>query len=304
MNRILGVKEGSKGGPVIVLIGGLHGNEATGVHAIVNVFRSIEEWNLDFKGKIIGLIGNTRAYDAGKRFINYDLNRCWREEFVDNLMYNHDPSTEQAEDLELLELLGDINAHVDSREPKILVDLHATSSENGNFIVIPEDEADNPIVNSLRLPIVIDLEKYLEGTLLEYMHKKGFVSFAFEGGLIGSEKALNLHTSGIWELLYAAKIIERRHDHEFSKYDSILESFVHNLPHKVSVLYRHRVKNGDGFRMAPGYHNFQKVRKGDKLAIDNNGDIIARENGLIFMPLYQSLGDDGFFVVEEIEPRL
>ena len=42
---------------------------------------------------------------------------------------------------------------------KILVDLHATSSDNGNFIVIPEDEADNKIVKSLRLPIIIDLEK-------------------------------------------------------------------------------------------------------------------------------------------------
>ena len=130
------------------------------------------------------------------------------------------------------------------------------------------------------------------------------MSFAFEGGLIGSERALNLHTSGIWELLYAANVFERRHDHEFSKYDEIVESFVHELPHKVSVLYHHRVLNGDGFEMMPGYENFQEVQKGDVLARDNNGEIIAQQKGLIFMPLYQQLGDDGFFIVREIEPRL
>ena len=190
------------------------------------------------------------------------------------------------------------------RKPKILVDLHATSSDNGNFIVIPRDEADNRIVRSLKLPIVIDLEKYLAGTLLEYWHRLGFVAFAFEGGLIGSERALNLHTSGIWELLYAAGVLERQHHHEFAKYDEIVESFVHDLPHKVTVLYHHKVKYGDGFKMKDGYQNFQSVRKGEVVAEDNDGQIIARDSGLIFMPLYQPLGDDGFFIVEEIEPHI
>ena len=302
---MLGDVQGSEDGPLVILVGGLHGNEVTGVHAIINVFRSLEEWNIPFKGRIVGLIGNTRAYEKGIRFQDYDLNRCWNEEFIQNLKLNHHVESDQAEDFELLELLGEIENHTDSiHRPKLLVDLHATSSDNGNFIVIPEDEADNRIVKSLLLPIVIDLEKYLEGTLLEYLHKKGFVAFAFEGGLIGSERALNLHTSGIWEILYAAQVLERRHDHEFSKYDEIVDSFVHELPHKVSVLYHHKVRNGDGFKMKDGYANFQSVRKGEIVASDNKGLIKAEEDGLIFMPLYQPLGDDGFFIVEELEGKI
>ena len=46
------------------------------------------------------------------------------------------------------------------------------------------------------------------------------------------------------------------------------------------------------------------LEKGEVLAIDGKGEIRARESGLIFMPLYQNLGDDGFFIVEEIEPRI
>lgn len=305
MNRLLGIMEGSEDGPLIILIGGLHGNEVTGVHAIMNVFRSLEEWNIPFRGKIVGLIGNARAYEKEVRYQEYDLNRCWNDDFIKNLKINHDLKSEKAEDFELLELLGEIESYVDSNHhPKVLVDLHATSSENGNFIVIPEDEADNKIVKSLLLPILIDLEKYLAGTLLEYMHRLGFVSFAFEGGMIGSDRALNLHTSGIWEVLYAAEVLERRHDHEFSKYDQIIESFVHKLPHKVGVLYHHKVKLGDGFKMRPGYHNFQSISKGEIIAEDNTGKIIAGSDGLIFMPLYQPLGDDGFFIVEEIEGHI
>ena len=305
MNRVLGIKDGSEDGPLVVLVGGLHGNEHTGVHAIINVFRTIEERNLDFKGRLVGLTGNVRAYDLGRRYLDYDLNRCWNGDLIKELKEQHDPERAKAEDLELLELLHELELHSETtHRPKVLVDLHATSSDNGNFIVIPRDEADNPIVVSLRLPIVIDLEKYLAGTLLEYMHHKGFVAFAFEGGLIGSDKALSLHTSGIWELLYAAGVMERQNHHEFAKYQQIVETFIHNLPHKVTVLYHHKVTQGDGFRMKAGYQNFQSVQKGEIVAEDHAGNIIAKDNGLIFMPLYQPLGDDGFFIVEEIEPHI
>ncbi|MDH5598903.1 MAG: succinylglutamate desuccinylase/aspartoacylase family protein [Cyclobacteriaceae bacterium] len=305
MNRILGVFEGNEEGPLVVIVGALHGNETTGVRAIINVFRSIEERNIEVKGKIIGFIGNTKAYESNVRFHDYDLNRCWSDVFVEKLKETHYADLESAEDSELLELLGEIEAvNKGNFTKKVFVDLHATSSDNGNFIVIPEDEANNSIVKSLKLPIVIDLEKYLAGTLLEYVHKKGFISFAFEGGLIGSEKALNLHTSGIWELLYAAGSVERRHDHEFQKYDQIIESFIHELPHKVSVLYHHIVKNGDSFKMKPGYHNFQPVKKGEVLAMDRRGDIKSDYDGLIFMPLYQDKGEDGFFIVKKIEGHI
>ena len=72
----------------------------------------------------------------------------------------------------------------------------------------------------------------------------------------------------------------------------------------MSVLYHHKVKVGDGFKMKQGYRNFQTVSKGEVVAEDNNGKIIARDTGLIFMPLYQPLGDDGFFIVEEIESHI
>jgi hypothetical protein len=56
----------------------------------------------------------------------------------------------------------------------------------------------------------------------------------------------------------------------------------------------------DGFAMNPGFENFQPVRRGQVLARNNKGEIRAPENGLILMPLYQKLGEDGFFIGREV----
>jgi succinylglutamate desuccinylase len=52
--------------------------------------------------------------------------------------------------------------------------------------------------------------------------------------------------------------------------------------------------------MNTGFENFDPVKKGQVLAVDKNGPIRAVESGLILMPLYQKLGDDGFFLGREV----
>lgn len=52
--------------------------------------------------------------------------------------------------------------------------------------------------------------------------------------------------------------------------------------------------------MNPGYENFQPLKKGEIIAHDRNGAIVVPMDGLMFLPLYQHSGDDGFFIVEEI----
>ena len=63
MSRIIGELGGTKKGPLIILIGGLHGNELKGIEAIERVFNKIKEDNLEVRGKIIGLKGNKKAIE-------------------------------------------------------------------------------------------------------------------------------------------------------------------------------------------------------------------------------------------------
>ena len=59
----------------------------------------------------------------------------------------------------------------------------------------------------------------------------------------------------------------------------------------------------DEFVMEPGYVSFQPVKRGQLLAHDRSGPVRAGESGRILLPLYQSQGADGFFLVREISPR-
>lgn len=301
MNRLLGKYEGDEKGPLVIVIGGLHGNERGGVEAVQHMFDKLKSHDHhNVKGKIVGLSGNLRALESNSRFINYDLNRCWHEAFVDEIRHTNESDLQDAEGKEILELIAAIEREIDGEYTnKILVDLHTTSAENGNFIVIPQDEADNEIVKVLKLPIIIDLDQYLEGTLLKFMHDRGFVAFAFEGGKIGSAEAVHLHQSGLWELLRASGSVSETFANAMSRYEDVTAN-LKDLPHMLSVLYHHRVEANDAFEMKPGYKNFQRIHKGEIVAKDKRGDIKAAFDGLMFMPLYQKFGDDGFFIVKEL----
>ncbi len=66
------------------------------------------------------------------------------------------------------------------------------------------------------------------------------------------------------------------------------------------IKYRHGLNDDDEFKMEPGYSNFQQIKKGELLAHQNGNPIYSDWNAYIFMPLYQSQGNDGFFVIEQV----
>ena len=300
MSRIIGELGGKEKGPLIILIGGLHGNELTGIKAIERVFKKIEDDKLEIRGKIIGLKGNRKAIEKKERYIDYDLNRCWTAEHIQHLSNSHYVFAEDEEVLELNNVFDGLSSYEATQ--RVCVDLHTTSSDNGNFIVVPEVTSNDPVINALKLPLILDLEKHIKGTLLKYLTRKGYLAFAFEGGLIGSEVAIELHTAGIWEILLASCAISPEQINRIMQIGTLLQTFAAELPHKLRVRHHYWITEEDNFRMKPGYLNFQKVKAGEVIAEDRNGPIQIPMDGLIFMPLYQRSGNDGFFVVEEIDP--
>lgn len=285
---------------MIILIGGLHGNELTGIKAIERIFKKIEDDKLEIRGKIIGLKGNKKAIEKKERYIDYDLNRCWTAEHIQHLSNSHYVFAEDEEVLELNNFFDGLSNY--DATQRVCVDLHTTSSDNGNFIVVPEVTSNDPVINALKLPLILDLEKHIKGTLLKYLTRKGYLAFAFEGGLIGSEVAIELHTAGIWEILLASGAVSPKQINGIMQIGTLLQTFAAELPHKLRVRHHYWITEEDNFRMKPGYLNFQKVKAGEVIAEDRNGSIQISMDGLIFMPLYQRSGNDGFFVVEEIDP--
>lgn len=303
MDRVISELKGELPGPLVICIGALHGNEHQGVDAIQQINNGILDSQIPIRGHFFGLLGNQKALGENKRFLDYDLNRCWKDEHIDSLKLKGCSREEDEELLALHTLIHEISQSADYTNC-ILVDLHTTSSDKGNFIVVPENEGDHPVIRSLQLPVVIDLDKYLEGTLLQYFHSREFISFAFEGGMIGSNDAVDLHASGIWEVLTASGMIQNHNQTDEDYYQRRLQGLAEGLPGTVRAFYRHWVDEDDGFEMNPGYFNFKAVQEGEELAKDKNGPIVAPRDSMIFMPLYQKAGNDGFFLVDEVTTKL
>jgi succinylglutamate desuccinylase len=301
MNRIICERHGDSNDVLLVLIGALHGNEIEGIKAIKNIVSTIDEHQLKLNGKLVGIAGNIRAIKAKRRFLSSDLNRLWNPAYI-NKIKDQDPVTlteEEEEALELLDLLEDLAELPYKR--KVLIDLHTTSADNGNFLVYPGESINDPIVQSLKLPVVVNLERYIQGTLMLFSRSLGFNSIVFEGGLIGSEKAIELHTYGLWQVLTSSELVDEPHDIGLHiHYEELIGSLNAQMPKTVRVLHRHEIKPRDYFHMKPGFENFQRVERGELLAEDKRGLIHSPVDGFIFMPLYQNTGNDGFFIVEEV----
>lgn len=68
------------------------------------------------------------------------------------------------------------------------------------------------------------------------------------------------------------------------------------------IYERFEVKENERFVMKPGFTNFQSIDRNQILASLDGQDINAKEKSIIFMPLYQVQGSDGFFLIRPI-PR-
>lgn len=286
-------------GPLVMLIGGLHGNEQEGIRATEKVFEQLKDYLIN--GEIIGLRGNLPALAQGRRFLSYDLNRCWTEahlRYLRSQPLNH-PKPEDREAAELLKIIDRYAAN-SSFTTKVLADLHTTSAQRGSFVIVPEYYAKHPVLTALQLPVVVNMEYFLKGTLLNYACDRGFISFAFEGGQIGTQAAVDLHVAGIWSMLLEVGAVKNVPDHLQTQHTRHLRQFTKDLPRRMVAKSMHLVHENANFTMNQGYFNFKPIQKGEILAHDDNGPIAAPQDGLIFMPLYQREGSDGFFIVEPV----
>ena len=78
--------KGAHSGPYVVILGSVHGNERVGamvVDALSEILKS-EQSVKKMHGMLDLIVGNPRAYAANTRFIDYDLNRLFIEDRVDD----------------------------------------------------------------------------------------------------------------------------------------------------------------------------------------------------------------------------
>ena len=298
LNRIIGKIKGAGKGPTMVFFGGIHGNETAGVFALNHVFNTLKQ--KDISGTLYAIAGNTEALKQNKRYLDNDLNRLWSEERIDYIKNKLDLNKEEQELFELHTLILEIIESEDG--PFYFIDFHTTSSKSIPFITINDALINRKFSSLFPVPIVLGIEEYLDGPLLSYINQLGYVSLGFESGQHDEKDSVFNSQAFIYLSLVYAKAIKAESVVGFPIHYKQLKVQSHNIQDAFEVTHLHKIRPEDNFKMKPGFRSFEKVSKKTLLASDNNGDIISKYNARIFMPLYQKIGAEGFFIIQPIKP--
>jgi len=282
----------------LIVVGGMHGNEKSGVEAILETLDFFAQHpEIKLNGKIYFLQGNIGALKKGERFIDKDLNRLWHEDYIQN---EHPDIADVKEVKELHKLISeDICQHNYSN--CTLLDLHTFSAKTGAFCIPAENKQSVALAQTFKTPFVEKLVGSLPETALNYFGNKGMTAVVFEGGTHASDEArTNLKSSIFHTIAYLDLVNREDFDIVFEMRKELYE-ISKNLPHYLRLTYIHKLNKYNNYQTKPGYFNFKKINKGEVIATQDGKQITSPSEGYILMPLYQKKGSDGFFIVQEFE---
>ena len=126
----------------VFVMGGTHGNERTGIHAIQYLQQHEQAFKQGTVNNIKVIWGNEKAVQRNSRYIQEDLNRCF--------LYDYDnPHSEESYNAALLketsyerkralEIRYEMNAL--SKPVDFLIDLHTTTSQMENCLIVSDND--------------------------------------------------------------------------------------------------------------------------------------------------------------------
>lgn len=139
------------GDPVAAVVGGLHGDEPSGVRAIERLERRVDRGDLSLRRAVKLIVANPPACDADRRFIEGDLNRSFPGDPEGNLEERLAP--------QVLDAIGEVPA----------LALHATRSHDEPFAFVdPTNPELYDIASSLPVPYLVRTDRERIGALGEH----------------------------------------------------------------------------------------------------------------------------------------
>lgn len=303
IDRLIGKYSRNIEGPTVIFIGGMHGNEPSGVFALHSVLQELNRLNPPLRGELYAFGGNLTALSLGVRYVEKDLNRIWKPGRIREMMAGEDYSNKEcADEKEQRELFRALRSAYLGKKHVYIFDLHTTSSESRPFTTIADTLRNRQFALNFPMPVILGIEEQLEGTLLNYINELGPLAVGFEAGQHDAIATIEIHKAVIWLALYHCHCLPKETLPNYNALYRTIAEKSENGSNIYEVRYRHEIDANQGFKMLPGFTNFQKIKRGDVLARSKNGDISSIETGMIFLPLYQNQGNDGFFLVREFLP--
>lgn len=303
LRRIIGKIEGNQPGPCIIFFASIHGNEPSGYTALTRFFDPAIARNISgrLRGTVIGITGNIKGLKEGKRFIKEDLNRIWTPENLDRVS-NKPELFSEYEYAEMRDLYAEINNILTGDASNYyFIDLHTTSGATIPFVIMNDSLQNRALASFFPIPVVLGIEEYLEGTIMDYINDLGVPAIGLEAGQHDDLESAEIHFASIWVALVATGCLGEKEVRGYKTYcDRLRFAAGDESKNFYEVVHLEHVHPQQKFAMSKGYSNFDRVKKGDVLALKNGREIAAEYHGKIFMPLYQSQGREGFFIIRKI----
>ena len=286
----------------MLCVGGLHGSEPAGAIALERFLEATAVHEPLFRGRLLGLRGNPPALEHDIRYVDIDLNRIWEPDLIAEILAAPPEPGEPAEFEQLRELHEVIErAAAAATGPLFVLDLHTTSSPSPPFLWhIPGHRSES--LTDYGLPIVFDPARRVSGTLAGFTADAGYDSLVAESGPHDLPEAVDYHQAILWVTLVRAGCLDLEMvEAEVKSSRELLDEARGSAPLLNTIVQHHKIAEGDGFRMRPGYSSFDVVEDGEIVADDARGEIPTVAAGRILMPLYRPPCEDGFMVVTELD---
>lgn len=264
-------------GPNMLVFGGIHGNEPSGVQAIERFVADLVSNNIQLlRGSITLAIGNINALQQNQRYLDKDMNRM----FVDENFENFSDTIE----FERVNFLKSLFPGQD-----VFLDLHSASSKSYDFLISEPHCLD--LASKLNASYVLtgwsDFGSDIAGDTENYGNSLGIPSLTYEAGQHVDPLCVDNSYEMILKLM--------------SVYEMIDYNFVVKQPNILKLSELHlKVDENQNFEVP--IQNFLPVLKG-QIVINGVNPIIAKNDSYLIFPVDPSkikIGEELCFLAEKI----
>lgn len=256
---------GPRPGPRVLVLGGVHGNEVTGVMLVERLRADLESGALALAaGTLTLVVGNPRAVELGTRGSepHADLNRSFTAKALDA---NGPDEYEARRARELAPIIA---------ASDFIIDLHATNKPSDPFAIAIVDTPERRELCALfpcdKLLLVPD--EVIGGTTAGYAEAHGSIGVCFESGWAGDLTRVDAMRVSVEALLARVGVLDARPS-------TVYPQAVYALTEAILLTDR-------GFAFAPsrGERSFEPFSEGDLIGAHGETELCAPYDGVLMFP--------------------
>jgi succinylglutamate desuccinylase len=251
-------------GPRVVMFSGVHGDEISGIHAVEKLFFDFFNGARTLlKGSLTLTRSNAHAIAAERRYLKYNLNRMYKDEYGPDIDRNEYEYTRAQELKSIL------------RECDYFLDLHSAPIAQEPFLIAEQHAID--FFSKLGLPhIIMGWNKFSGGTTggdgENYANMHGAIAATLESGSHFEKRSNDVAYRTVITMLSLLGIIDGVKDASRAEAE-------------VIDMYAVVTKEADDFRYAGNVENFQRFKRDEAFAFQNGKPITVKEDTILLIPM-------------------